>query len=86
MDDSGPFFRQHFLSTIERIIQQDPSSSSLLALLRPVVPDLTLEQLSDITYRNKALKQLKLRIHPDKHLDDLNQATKIFQDIQEFYN
>ena len=79
-------FRQLFLSSIQTIIRQDPDYPSLLQLLQTVVPTLTSEQVFDSADRNKAFRLLKLRIHPDKHPSDLNQATKLFQDVQEFFN
>jgi hypothetical protein len=85
MEPADPF-RQFFLTTIQSIVRQDPNASSLLQLLQTVAPSLTVDQISDSVDRNKAFKLLKLRIHPDKHLSDLNQATKLFQDVQEFFH
>jgi hypothetical protein len=85
MEPADPF-RQFFLTSIQSIVRQDPNASSLLQLLQTVAPSLTVDQISDSVDRNKAFKLLKLRIHPDKHLSDLNQATKLFQDVQEFFH
>ena len=78
--------RKYLLTTIPTIINKDPNASSLLQLLQTVDPSLTVDQISDSVGRNKAFKSLKLRIHPDKHPSDLNQATKLFQDVQEFFH
>mmetsp|Transcript_19580 Transcript_19580/g.36007 ORF Transcript_19580/g.36007 Transcript_19580/m.36007 type:complete len:356 (+) Transcript_19580:155-1222(+) len=94
MSDSA--FRRLLLDTVETIIAQPPSSSSLIELLRIATPKLLAAssnskqwQQADAkvriaSQREKLFKKLQLRIHPDKHAGD-ERATKLFQDVTSFY-
>ena len=48
-------------------------------------PNITLDKLRS-NEREKSFKILKLRIHPDKHPMTSSIATKLFQDVQTFYD
>mmetsp|Transcript_15133 Transcript_15133/g.18438 ORF Transcript_15133/g.18438 Transcript_15133/m.18438 type:complete len:466 (+) Transcript_15133:118-1515(+) len=80
-------FRQFFLDTVEKIIDQEPSQESLLGLLQLVSPQLTLSELhsSHSDERNKIYRSVMKRIHPDKHPND-SRVTTIFQNVQNFYD
>mmetsp|Transcript_12932 Transcript_12932/g.24290 ORF Transcript_12932/g.24290 Transcript_12932/m.24290 type:complete len:428 (-) Transcript_12932:127-1410(-) len=79
-------FRQYFLESIHNALQQEASHESLLALFRFVTPSLTMSQVLNMSpkERNKLVKVLKSRIHPDKHPND-SSVTKLFQNVQIFY-
>lgn len=79
-------FRQYFLESIQTTLQQEASQESLLALFRFVTPSLTMDQVLRMPpkERNKVLKVLKTRIHPDKHPNDPS-VTQLFQNVQIFY-
>lgn len=79
-------FRQYFLESIQNTLRQEANHESLLALFRFVTPSLTMDQVLSMSQkeRNKLLKVLKTRIHPDKHPND-SSVTQLFQNVQIFY-
>ena len=80
-------FRQYFLESIQNVLEDTPTENSLLALFKFVSPSITLDEMlaMDSRERNKTLRILKTRIHPDKHPNDKS-VTKIFQNVQNFYD
>jgi hypothetical protein len=77
-------FAALFLRQIRTIISDKPSREVLYQLLRSVSPELTEEDIDVPSTRNKSFKELRLRIHPDKHQGD-DSATSLFQDVPPFY-
>ena len=78
-------FRAHFLRHVRHIITNEPGKEALHNLLGFISPELTEQDVADFCKRNKAFKELKLRIHPDKHPND-NSVTALFQDVQKFFD
>ena len=78
-------FAALFLRQIRTIISDKPSREALYQLLRSVSPELTEEDIYVPSTRNKSFKELRLRIHPDKHQGD-DSATSLFQDVPPFYD
>ena len=62
--------------------------SNLLELLKIVSPNITTERITHNINndRDKSLNILKSRMHPDKHLHVPIITTKLFQDVQGFYD
>jgi len=82
-------FRQFYLEQVQTIIEKkECSASNLLELLKMSSPNITMEKVINNVNndREKSLKILKLRIHPDKHPHAPIVATKLFQDVQGFYD
>lgn len=77
-------FRSFFLRQVRTILSTAPSRESLRQLLASADPDVTDEDLDDETIRTRVLKELRKRVHPDKHPND-DTATGIFQDVPPFY-
>ncbi|KAL3798814.1 hypothetical protein HJC23_004602 [Cyclotella cryptica] len=89
-------FRRLLLDTVSTTIAQPPSSSALIELLRVATPDLLPsssntnqrhkadETVRNASQREKLLRTLQSRIHPDKHLAD-ERATALFQEVTLFY-
>ena len=77
-------FRRLFLDQVDIIIKKDPSREVLLTLLQLATPGLT--SLGSDTETKKTFKALLLRVHPDKHPDDNQRATRICQDVKTFYD
>eukprot|EP00592_Proboscia_alata_P005289 CAMPEP_0194368206 /NCGR_PEP_ID=MMETSP0174-20130528/16449_1 /TAXON_ID=216777 /ORGANISM="Proboscia alata, Strain PI-D3" /LENGTH=472 /DNA_ID=CAMNT_0039144463 /DNA_START=55 /DNA_END=1473 /DNA_ORIENTATION=+ len=71
------------LEQIKNLIKGDANRDGLFAVLKATSPDLTLDQILNEDGRNRAVKKLQLRIHPDKH-GGSDVATKLFQDVQVF--
>ena len=78
-------FRSLFLRQIRVVLSDQPSRESLRQLLTIVSPELADEDLDDEITRTKLFRELRARVHPDKHPND-ESATSIFQDIQPFYD
>jgi len=78
-------FRKFYLDQVQFIIEKEPSIGSLHDLLRMSTPEITLEKIKNEIHREKAFKLMKLRIHPDKHPDSVNTATRLFQEVQMFF-
>jgi len=86
-------FKRLLLDTVATVILQPPSTSSLIELLRITTPTLLSSNeeqykesstiVHNILKREKLYRTLQLRIHPDKHSD--TRATKLFQDVAEYY-
>ena len=82
-------FRQFYLEQVQTIIEKkECSASNLLELLKMSTPNITMERVINNVNndREKSLKILRLRIHPDKHPHAPIIATKLFQDVQGFYD
>lgn len=88
-------FRKLLLDTVSTIIQQPPSTSALIELLRVASPQALLtsndtqrtkssEIVKNVQQREKLYRTLQLRIHPDKHVDG-GRATELFQEVTSFY-
>ena len=87
-------FRRLLLDTVATTIAQQPSSNSLIELLRITTPSLTINnrkqwdeayaKVKDVSQREKLFRTLQLRIHPDKHPGD-ERATALFQDVTLYY-
>jgi hypothetical protein len=77
-------FRRIFLDQVEHTIKEEPSKEALLALLRLATPGI--EKLVSSSETTKMFKTLLLRVHPDKHLNDMQRATRIYQDVRPFYD
>jgi hypothetical protein len=77
-------FRALFLRQVRTILAGDANRDSLFQLLTIVAPELTDKDLDDSQKRTKAYKELRLRVHPDKHAND-ETATSVFQDVPSFY-
>lgn len=73
------------LQRIDQILSTNPSREALLDLLQFGDPKIVDASLKDEAKRKKALKLLKLLIHPDKCGGD-NFATKRFQDVDNFFS
>jgi hypothetical protein len=76
-------FRRIFLDQVEHTIQEDPSREALLALLRLATPGL--ESLGSSSETKKMFKTLMLRVHPDKHPNDVQRATRLCQEVTPFF-
>jgi hypothetical protein len=80
-------YRALFLRQVRSIINSKPSPEALDKLLITVSPELTEDDtLNGALKRKRAFKELQLRIHPDKHPDDKESATELFQGVQDFHN
>ncbi|CAD7931416.1 unnamed protein product [Amoebophrya sp. A25] len=78
-------FRALFLAAVESALSRGPNSESLLELLRTATPGLSAAELSGTNSREKALKTLQLRLHPDKHDPATkSRATDLFQQLHSF--
>lgn len=77
-------FRSLFLRQVRTILSGDPNRDSLRLLLATAAPEVTDADLDDETTRNRIFKELRTRVHPDKHPND-DTATSIFQDVPPFY-
>jgi len=77
-------FRRIFLDQVEHTIKEEPSKEALLALLRLATPGI--EKLGSSSETTKMFKSLLLRVHPDKHPNDMQRATRIYQDVRPFYD
>jgi len=77
-----------FLDQVELTIAATPGRKSFLNLLRLESPNLRMADIvsSDETDRLRAIKLLKVRIHPDKYPDPKGHehATVLFQKVQVF--
>jgi hypothetical protein len=78
-------FRALFLRQVRTILAGDANRDSLFQLLSIVAPELSDGDLEDASKRTRAYKELRLRVHPDKHPND-ETATSVFQDLPTFYN
>ena len=80
-------FRQFFLESIQATLQQEANQEAILALFKFVTPSLTIDDMlaMDTKDRNKMMKVLKTRIHPDKHPNEPS-VTQLFQNVQVFYD
>ncbi|CAD7924975.1 unnamed protein product [Amoebophrya sp. A120] len=80
-------YRQLFLQNVEAVMKQKPRLQTLTSLLKLANPDFTQEGCSDADSLGKAMKTLKLRLHPDKHVvqGDEDVATKLFQKLDGFH-
>jgi hypothetical protein len=76
-------FRRIFLDQVEHTIKEVPSRETLLALLRLATPGL--ESLGNSSETKKLFKALLLRVHPDKHPNDVQRATRLCQDVTPFF-
>ena len=84
-------FRKLLLDTVSTIIQQPPSTSALIELLRVASPQALLtsndtqrtkssEIVKNVQQREKLYRTLQLKIHPDKHVDD-GRVIELFQEV-----
>ena len=77
-------FRSLFLRQVRAILSSTPSRETLRQLLAMADPEVTDEDLDNEAIRTRVLKELRKRVHPDKHPND-DTATGIFQDVPPFY-
>lgn len=72
------------LDQVDLFLSATPGRQSLLNLLRLATPDLKMEDMvNDEITRLRAIKVLKLKIHPDKH-PKKESAMRLFQEAQVF--
>ena len=75
-------FRTNFLNHADLILEKKkPSAKALLELLRLATPGL---KERDVT-KNSAFRALQARLHPDKHPQDPQRATRLFKEVKLFY-
>lgn len=78
-------FKKFYLDQVQFIIEKEPSLRSLHELLRMATPEIALEKIKHEIDRSKAFKLIKSRIHPDKHPESVVIVTRLFQEMQMFY-
>lgn len=76
-------FRALFLRQVRQIVTSKPGPEALHQLLKIVCPELKLDEVGSAAKRNKAIKELKLRIHNDKSLKD-SSTTALLNDVEKF--
>lgn len=77
-------FREMFLRQVRSIISLEPSIEALHKLLTTVAPELTEDDILDsVAKRDKAFKELKQKLHPDKHPEDAS-LTDLLRDSKRF--
>ena len=73
------------------LLSQPPSRTSLQKLLilanpnTQQTPDSIHTLITNPVAREKAFRQLKAKLHPDKHPRDAERVTKLFQNVQQYY-
>ncbi|KAJ1411070.1 hypothetical protein B484DRAFT_455698 [Ochromonadaceae sp. CCMP2298] len=73
------------LEIVENAIRAGPSPSNLYKLLKVFNPQLTGDNFLTREIRDNLFKKLKTKVHPDKHVDAKDYATRVFQDLDTFY-
>ena len=76
-------FRLIFLNVVRDTINKDPGRESLCDLFKLTTPDMEDGDVDHVTKRLKLHKQLKLRLHPDKHPGDKS-ITALYQEVDIF--
>eukprot|EP00485_Elphidium_margaritaceum_P020152 CAMPEP_0202725438 /NCGR_PEP_ID=MMETSP1385-20130828/181982_1 /ASSEMBLY_ACC=CAM_ASM_000861 /TAXON_ID=933848 /ORGANISM="Elphidium margaritaceum" /LENGTH=369 /DNA_ID=CAMNT_0049391507 /DNA_START=46 /DNA_END=1155 /DNA_ORIENTATION=+ len=77
-------YRRLFLDQLEVILDKEPSRKALLELLQTATP--WISSLGGPKETKKHFKTLLLRVHPDKHPQDVSRSTRLCQDAQNFYD
>lgn len=78
-------FRKLFVQQVEGAVVQEACTDSLIKLLQLADPKLSKDDLGSETKRQRAFRQLKLLVHPDKHPKE-SRMTGLFQRMQTFYD
>lgn len=70
---------------LEQLLKKEPSRESMLELLQLATPGVE-ESSFEGTEQRKLFRTLVARVHPDKHPNDAERATRLCQDAQIFYD
>ena len=77
-------FRTNFLNHTEEILKKKPSAKALLELLGLATPGLTRRDVEKKP--TSAFRVLQARLHPDKHPQASDRATRLFKEVKLFYD
>ena len=79
-------YRRLFLDMLEKLLEKEPSRESMLELLQLATPRVEESSLDKDTDHRKLFRTLVVRVHPDKHPNDVERATRLCQDAKIFYD
>ena len=79
-------YRRLFLDMLEKLLEKEPSRESMLELLQLATPRVEESSLDKDTEQRKLFRTLVVRVHPDKHPNDVERATRLCQDAKIFYD
>jgi hypothetical protein len=77
-------FGRIILRQVDKALEEEPNREALLNLLQIADPSFQESDLGNPSRQEKAVRALKLLIHPDKHKNDQS-ATERFQKTQNFF-
>jgi len=73
------------LRQVSSVVHLENNEDTCLNLLKIFHPELKFEDIKSKSARSKYFKEVKLRVHPDKHEENLKEeATKVFKKLSSF--
>ena len=78
-------FASIIIKQVEAALSESPTADDCLLLFKIFDPALTYDSINSEAKRDKLFRQVKLRIHPDKHSGNIQaDATRVFKKLEAF--